>query len=315
VKTAVIITKRKAFTIVELLTIMSIIVILMSLLVPALNKVKIHAQNVKQRAQFHSISVGLDLFNTVEDGYPDSAALPPSPAAPDITTGAHRLAEAMVGRDLQGYDPASSWNAKADETMQVYGRGNQEQIKASLDRRKGPYLKLDNVGAFQVAELYGKDNSGQVYPGYDMLTSSGTLAPVLTDVYGVRRVTLANQQTVKAGSPILYYKADISKQEHYYINPDPSTMIYKNTDNQSLIELHSIKNNEPHHYDADEYQESVNIGGNPTTLNGIELFYYHITNPQITGSPRPYNSDSYILISAGYDGVYGTGDDICNYRY
>ena len=31
--------------------------------------------------------------------------------------------------------------------------------------------------------------------------------------------------------------------------------------------------------------------------------------------PRPYRADSYILISAGYDGLYGTRDDICNFDW
>ena len=30
---------------------------------------------------------------------------------------------------------------------------------------------------------------------------------------------------------------------------------------------------------------------------------------------RPNRSDSYILISAGFDGLYGTADDICNFDW
>jgi hypothetical protein len=31
--------------------------------------------------------------------------------------------------------------------------------------------------------------------------------------------------------------------------------------------------------------------------------------------PRPYRRDSYILISAGYDGLYGTADDVLNFEW
>lgn len=68
---------KAAFTIVELLTVMSIIVILIGLLVPALNKVRQFAYEVKQKAQFHSIDTAMELFNSEFDGYPDSDALDP----------------------------------------------------------------------------------------------------------------------------------------------------------------------------------------------------------------------------------------------
>ena len=52
--------KTKGFTIVELLTVMSIIIILMGVLVPALNRVRRFSKIVTQRGQFHEISKGLE---------------------------------------------------------------------------------------------------------------------------------------------------------------------------------------------------------------------------------------------------------------
>ena len=97
---------KVGFTIVELLTIMSIIVILMSLVLPALNLVKRHARTVRQNAQFHSISVAMDLFNTEHEGYPPSSYDAASGSL-KAYCGAMKFAEAMVGQDLLGFHPSS----------------------------------------------------------------------------------------------------------------------------------------------------------------------------------------------------------------
>ncbi len=54
---------------------MSIIIILMSVLVPGLNRARIFAKIVTQKGQFHEISKGLELFrNDHQETYPDSGA-------------------------------------------------------------------------------------------------------------------------------------------------------------------------------------------------------------------------------------------------
>jgi hypothetical protein len=42
-------------------------------------------------------------------------------------------------------------------------------------------------------------------------------------------------------------------------------------------------------------------------------FYSYIEDPKVTAKSTPYNPNSYILISAGPDGTYGTKDDIRNF--
>jgi hypothetical protein len=50
-------------------------------------------------------------------------------------------------------------------------------------------------------------------------------------------------------------------------------------------------------------------------LNTQSAFIQYIMDPKASTDvrPWPYRPDSYILISAGADGLYGTGDDITNF--
>ena len=50
----------------------------------------------------------------------------------------------------------------------------------------------------------------------------------------------------------------------------------------------------------------------PNTYGGSGTGY-GIRDPKISSPKRPYNPDTYILISAGPDGYYGTADDIHNF--
>jgi prepilin-type N-terminal cleavage/methylation domain-containing protein len=293
--------KKTGFTIIELLTVMSIIVILISVLVPGLNMARRYAKHVKQKAQFHSIGVALEQFSADQGGYPESGLT----AAAPYTVGAQRLAEALMGRDRRGYDPMSNWDAQADSgSTTIYANDPlTPEGLASLDRRKGPYLP--DVAAFQVVELYPLPAStGSVYPGIT------TPAPVLTDEYTVKNVTTASGKAVKAGSPVLYYKANVSStlfpDSNSAINPVTNSYIINCLDNEELIALGTVKSggSVKHFFDF--------ISSPVTAVTARQMFYQAITNPQMS-PPWPYNQDSYILISAGFDGVFGTKDDVFNF--
>jgi len=43
-------------------------------------------------------------------------------------------------------------------------------------------------------------------------------------------------------------------------------------------------------------------------------FYKLIQNEDVITIPTPYKKEEYILISAGYDGRYGTRDDVFNFK-
>jgi hypothetical protein len=58
---------------------------------------------------------------------------------------------------------------------------------------------------------------------------------------------------------------------------------------------------------------------NPSAVHPMyanpKIFYINTKNEKITLTDgRPYRADSYILLSAGFDGQYGTPDDIFNFE-
>ena len=281
--------KQGAFTIIELLTVMSIIVILLSLLVPALNRVRRYAMDLKQKAQLHGITTALEMFNNEMNGYPPSGALD---TRGQNYCGAMKLCEAMLGWDLMGFHPRSVFNR--DGTNMA---GQPLYTTTNLTARKKPYLDFDGVTAERLENIYSPSTPGFAAFGGG---AAGTTNYVLCDVYKQER------ENAKCGMPILYYKANTSNSFHLFDaagNEHPPTdpnndagNIYNYWDNQRLIAL-----------------------GKPGVTNkkhpmvDYKVFYKLTRNTKVTHFPKPYRADTFILISAGFDGEYGTGDDIYNF--
>jgi hypothetical protein len=91
--------------------------------------------------------------------------------------------------------------------------------------------------------------------------------------------------------PILYYKA--------HTNASEMAKAYYSDDNSNFVNGHPIDDT-----------------GSILNSSGVTLpkFYNIIKNPNFTVNDRPYRSESYILISAGADGKYGTADDVMNFE-
>ena len=295
--------KPAAFTIVELLTVMSIIVILIGLLVPALNRVKRYARVVGQKNQFYRISVGLELFSAEQDGYPDSKYDPPGQRScsgqntEEAYCGAMKLCEAIMGQDLMGFHPDSCFasNYLDHSGIQLYDRNptdpGDDPPPENLEVRKGPYLEPENANAYRLTDLYS--DAGDFY--------AETF--VLCDVY----TNVVNISTGKRiGMPILYYKANTSGSIHDPEAPTNPMNIYNFLDNHKLVGL-----GKPWDPGAAEPHPLFKVGSAPEG----QKFYEITRNENIKiEAGRPYRPDSYILISAGFDGEYGTGDDVFNFE-
>ena len=252
--------KKAAFTIVELLTVMSIIVILIGLLVPALNSVRRYATGVKQQAQFNAIAAGLEMFRNDFEEYPDSKGI-------DFVgrpyCGAMKLAEAMVGQDLLGFHPqstfqANSINAGSLANGQFYRLTDPQDYRDSLAARKDPYLPVDKVPAFQLNSIYPDTGA--------FGTETGKMF-VLTDVFK-RAQNLSDTGPSKVGMPVLYYKASESGQYHdstvvnigSYSAPGN---VYNYCDNKDIIDLQlpwaqgSSDPDEMHAYNVEQFYNST----------------------------------------------------------
>lgn len=310
---------KSAYTIIELLTVMTIIVILIGMLVPSLNMVKRYARKVNQKAQFHAMDVAMELYNHEFEGYPDSGE---EDEAGQDYCGALKLAEAMMGQDLLGFHTDSRFRSDCTEdgtsATQLYDNppGSLEPVPAdNLMARRKPLLQLENANAYRLRNIYG-DESGDTDPFDKELF---VLCDVYKTVLNMRRIDEGGKP--KIGMPILYYKANTSGNKHPYIderenlegNIDSPENIYDYKDNDELVNLGMP-------FKSDRFAHLMASGSKltqydpPMNTSDPKYFYDNTHNDKISiRRGMPFNSDTYILQSAGYDGEYGTRDDVYNF--
>lgn len=303
-------TERKlrscGFTLIELLVVIGIIMLLIGMLVPGMQMIKKQARNLRQKAVFHGIEIGIGFFRNDEGDFPPSKR---KLGMSGVVSGAQHLAEAMVGRDKQGFEPSTKWYAPTDQA------GSSDLYDYSLDvsknRRRDVYLDLKDTSLHLLSELYSPTATGSCYSGrWDVANKPP--APVLLDVFQHKEIADVNGKNVKLGTPILYYKANRNSKS-FRVDPavDTSRWIYDYQDNNTIARLGTVSDPTVKHL-----IESSVLGD-----AGMKLFYEKITNPgQVTTAGgttfyKPYNASEFILISAGWDGIFGTRDDLTNFNY
>lgn len=135
--------------------------------------------------------------------------------------------------------------------------------------------------------LYLNFTTANAFRLNDLFRDTSPLAAdtfVICDVFGSIKTIQG-----KAGAPILYYKANVSgktiKEIYDVYDDDALVLVKQRADGKN----HKLANTR------------------------FEFFFKYIQNSKITARPWPHNPNSYILISAGRDGIYGNDDDICNF--
>jgi len=319
-------TRTSGLTVIEILVVVSIVALLAGLLLPAVHTVQKMAKETKQKAQLTSIELGLAAFKNDYGDYPPSSFTDTTPGGTGNYGGAQKLAEALLGWDLLGFHPNSNWRADGQGVTSLGVPVNTTYTAPNnLAQRRDRYIEADTANAFFLGG--GPD-------GVFLNTAGewgGALAPrtyVLCDVFPVRerKLRLADGRIVSPGMPILYYKANpASKVLVPGANQGqvaPEGRIYNARDNWALVSLGLLADNAKplparrrHKLDALYPLDPEEMGRLYNANDSYFLYFYqlYLRDPRVPAHAWPYRPDSYVLISAGADGMYGTNDDIRNF--
>jgi hypothetical protein len=232
--------------------------------------------------QLNSLSCAAELFSHDFDGYPPSDA---NDRTGVPYCGAMKLAEALLGQDLLGYHADSVFRADGRDTLGLLLYPD-EPSKENMRKRQGPYVQPKSANAHRLADIYGEGNTGP-FPG-DMV--------VLCDTY--KRIGPSGE---RIGMPILYYRADTTATAHDANDPNNPNNIYDYRDNHALVAL------------GVPFRTGDLTPTHP--LADPKRFYLNTRDRAIRGESQPHRADTFILLSAGWDGLYGTADDVFNFEW
>lgn len=327
----------RGFTLVELLTVVAIIALLISILVPAVQRARRAAKETAIKAQQYAISQGLQMFHNDFGYYPSS--LPQTSAgvnAPSRTavgttpgnypvTGAHRLAFALLGRDKLGCpaktgavgaaysvpvgtntqpDSISGWYYSTAENNAAAGAFNAEWVgpddednwgtPACKTARKGPYVEAEGLSVVADESLNIVSGTGKDYVW------------LICDKYETSvDVDITAGANYQQHSAIMYFSANPRGNKIKAVGTTgegsgafEDANIYFWQDNQNIL--------------AGQFQDVNGSGSAPDQSD----FWAFIEDPKakIGVTCEPHNKESFLLMSRGNDGLYGTDDDIINWE-
>lgn len=340
--------RRDAFTLIELLTVVAIIGLLVGILVPALSRAREQARNTSTRAAMKAMGDGLELFrndNPTEvraEGYPSSAAADdPTEQGQQFIYGAQWLVRYLMGKDLRGYVAKQTGRGIPATPEQYYEQQDWYSISGTPANPKAPLSRQSlYINPDQLKLAAPKDLPGAASPapfGFGHVIDEKSMQQLVAlDPYGYPILYYA-ANTALAGdalAPIATYGITAS-------SPRPKPGIYSFSDNAMFTgacrgtnctfqpwsftgdtfgagEAHGIQN-------FGEFTDDVpNAVQMRDPKNKTDTFVSYIMDKQVyektggdsstrPGTLAPVRKSSFIMISAGKDGIYGTADDVNNF--
>lgn len=226
-----------------------------------------------QRAQFLSIAQTINYVDHTIRKLPSSTPVD-SEGLPYC--GAMRLCELLVGQDGLGFHKDSVFRADGMDSNGVTDLYPAQPGPANLAQRIPPWHDRFSC-ARRLEEIYGPQNTGP-------------FAPTTLVMCDVHKHKLPNGATI--GTPILYYKV---RRNWTVDDANDLAKVFDPADNFDLLALGAPWN----------HQGAHPLRDNPNILFKI---IWKKAGLQRRDSITP---SSFLLISAGHDGLFGTQDDDC----
>lgn len=307
---------RPAFTLVELLVVIGIIAVLAGILLPTISRMRIAGQEADTRSLLNSIEQACMAYYTANNAYPG----PFSNAQLDATnqsTGLPIRANTSTGTifntgTVNTPGPSATVTAgriTATENLVLGLMGG-----LMLDRTNGNYY-IDAATVGQGASSFnvvrpGRSNafmqptslSKGLYDRDGATVAGDTIIPEFVDRFGTPM-------------PVLYARSRNAGNHNTATAPNVETIVVGDAAAASDYSL----------LDFLPYTQFLSTAANPGGLRTADPAatmatkpfdaYAYLTDPATLGQTirRARKKDSFVLISAGRDRVYGTPDDITNF--
>lgn len=329
---------RRGFTLVELLVVIAIIGLLVGALLPAMSTVRTRAKNVQAQAQLGTLDTGIESYRA-EDAL--GAGFPPSysdasnsdvnhimiadplstggGSSSDIAiSGAHLLLFAMLGADLLGtpgfrdLDHDGDWYDDQHGATDGAYELDDDGVEETPRYQKAGYVS-DKMREKHVRTLDELQATGKIVGWDDPAADTHTRdLPLFVDAWD---------------HPILYYKANPAGKR--MTGADGTSGIYWQEDNGLItgskggligavydgMDFFAGKTGGEYHQLLWEQPPPPKRKENDIVSDTQydSTFARFILDRSVKARHTPVRTDSYLLISAGADSIYGTTDDITNW--